>query len=138
MRDGDASPAYLRLMEMAEAEGDWRALGENARRQLAVNPLIPAPFRGLARASEELGASDEADRRVPCRFAFSTTPTPPECITIWPACFASPASRKRPGARCSSRSSKRPAFAKPTSFCSSLIENQTARLKAPERPARPR
>jgi tetratricopeptide (TPR) repeat protein len=60
MRDGDATPAYLRLMEMAEAAGDWRHLGENARRQLAVNPLIPAPYRGLARASEELRATDEA------------------------------------------------------------------------------
>ena len=60
MRDGDASPAYLRLMEVADAAGDWRALGENARRLLAVNPLIPAPFRGLARASEELGSRDEA------------------------------------------------------------------------------
>jgi tetratricopeptide (TPR) repeat protein len=60
MRDGDASPAYLRLMEVADAAGDWRALGENARRLLAVNPLIPAPFRGLARASEELGAVEEA------------------------------------------------------------------------------
>ena len=60
MRDGDASPAYLRLMEMTDAAGDWRALGENARRLLAVNPLIPAPFRGLARASEELGSRDEA------------------------------------------------------------------------------
>jgi tetratricopeptide (TPR) repeat protein len=47
-------------MEMAEAAADWRLLGENARRQLAVNPLIPAPYRGLARASEELGAREEA------------------------------------------------------------------------------
>jgi tetratricopeptide (TPR) repeat protein len=60
MRDGDASPAYLRLMEVADATGDWRALGENARRLLAVNPLIPVPFRGLARASEELRSLDEA------------------------------------------------------------------------------
>ncbi len=60
MRDGDASPAYRRLMEMADAAGDWRSLGENARRLLAVNPLIPAPFRGLAKASEELGSRDEA------------------------------------------------------------------------------
>ena len=60
MRDGDATPAYLRLMEIAEAAGDWRLLGENARRQLAVNPLIPAPYRGLASASEKLGARDEA------------------------------------------------------------------------------
>ena len=43
-----------------EAAGDWRLLGESARRQLAVNPLIPAPYRGLARASEELRATDEA------------------------------------------------------------------------------
>jgi tetratricopeptide (TPR) repeat protein len=59
-RDGNATAAYLRLMEMAEAAGDWRLLLENARRQLAVNPLIPAPYRGLARASEELRATDEA------------------------------------------------------------------------------
>jgi tetratricopeptide (TPR) repeat protein len=60
MRDGDAIPAYLRLMELADAGSDWRVLGENARRMLAVNPLIAAPFRGLARASEKLGARDEA------------------------------------------------------------------------------
>ncbi len=60
MRDGDAGPAYLRLMEVAEAAGDWRTLDKNARRLLAVNPLIPAPFRSLAHASEELGARDEA------------------------------------------------------------------------------
>jgi tetratricopeptide (TPR) repeat protein len=59
-RDGDASAAYLRLMEIADAAGDWRSLGENARRLLAVNPLISSPFRGLARASEELGSLDEA------------------------------------------------------------------------------
>ncbi len=60
MRDGDAIPAYVRLMELADARGDWRSLGENARRLLAVNPLIPGPFRGLARASEALGSRDEA------------------------------------------------------------------------------
>ncbi len=60
MRDGDASPAYLRLMELAEAAGDWGALARNARRLLAVNPLIPAPYRHLARASEQSGERDEA------------------------------------------------------------------------------
>ena len=60
MRDGDATPAYLRLMEIAETAGDWRVLRENSRRQLAVNPLVPAPFRGLALASLELGDRDEA------------------------------------------------------------------------------
>ncbi len=35
----------------------WR---KNARRLLAVNPLIPAPHRQLARAAEQLGERDEA------------------------------------------------------------------------------
>src|SRR5262249_48468344 len=54
-RDGDAGPAYLRLMELDEEDGDWRALARDARRLLAVNPLIPAPHRQLALASERLG-----------------------------------------------------------------------------------
>ena len=54
------APAYLRLMELDEAAGDWRGAGDNARRLLAVNPLIPAPHRGLARAAEQLGERDEA------------------------------------------------------------------------------
>ncbi len=60
MREGDASPAYLRLMAMDEAAGDWRGVAKNARRLLAVNPLIPAPHRSLARAAEQLGERDEA------------------------------------------------------------------------------
>jgi tetratricopeptide (TPR) repeat protein len=59
-RDGDASPAYLRLMELDSAAGDWRALARNARRLLAVNPLLPSPHRQLARAAEELGERDVA------------------------------------------------------------------------------
>jgi tetratricopeptide (TPR) repeat protein len=60
MKEGDASPAYLRLMAMDEAAGDWHGLAKNARRLLAVNPLIPAPHRSLARAAEQLGERDEA------------------------------------------------------------------------------
>jgi len=60
MRDGDASPAYLRLMELAEVAGNWGGLARNARRLLAVNPLIPTPYRHLARAAEESGERDEA------------------------------------------------------------------------------
>jgi len=61
-RDGDASPAYLRLMELAEAAKDWQGLARNARRLMAVNPLIPAPHRELALAAEKLGERDEAIR----------------------------------------------------------------------------
>jgi tetratricopeptide (TPR) repeat protein len=61
-RDGDASPAYLRLMELAEAAEDWQSLARNALRLMAVNPLIPAPHRQLALAAEHLGDRDEAIR----------------------------------------------------------------------------
>jgi len=56
----DALDAYLRLMELTEADGDWKAVAENAERCLAVNPLIPQPYRGLGRASEELGQTQQA------------------------------------------------------------------------------
>jgi tetratricopeptide (TPR) repeat protein len=59
-RDGSASPAYLRLLELEEAAADWPAVTRDARRLLAINPLIPAPYRRLARASEQLGQVDEA------------------------------------------------------------------------------
>jgi tetratricopeptide (TPR) repeat protein len=59
-RDGDSSAAYLRLIELAEAAGDWKAVERNARRLLAVNPLIPAPHRALARAAERLNRPGDA------------------------------------------------------------------------------
>ncbi len=59
-REGSAGPAYLRLMELEEAAGDWKAVARDARRMLAVNPLVPAPYRQLARASEALGDRAEA------------------------------------------------------------------------------
>ncbi len=59
-RDGDASPAYLRLMELDEAAGNWQGVATNAHRLLAVNPLIPAPYRSLAAAAEHLDRRDEA------------------------------------------------------------------------------
>jgi tetratricopeptide (TPR) repeat protein len=59
-RDGDATAAYLRLLELDAAAGDWRNVARNARRMLAVNPLIPAGHRALARAAEHLGERAEA------------------------------------------------------------------------------
>jgi len=58
--DADAVDAYLRLMEFAAATGDWPMVAENARRYLAVNPLVPQPHRWLARANEELKQPQEA------------------------------------------------------------------------------
>jgi tetratricopeptide (TPR) repeat protein len=59
-RDAGAGSALLRLIELDEAEEDWPRLAEHARAMLAVNPLIPAPHRALARASERLGVAPEA------------------------------------------------------------------------------
>jgi hypothetical protein len=58
-REGSAAPIYLRLMELEEASSDWKGLARDARRMLAVNPLVPAPHRALAKASEQL--SQDAD-----------------------------------------------------------------------------
>lgn len=59
-RDGSASAAFLRLMELDEAAGAWDKVAESARRLLGVNPLVPAPHRHLAHAAEKLGRVDEA------------------------------------------------------------------------------
>ena len=57
-------PAYLRLMELAQTAGDWQAVATNAQRLLAVNPLIPAPYRGLGRASGIAGGSRRGPDRL--------------------------------------------------------------------------
>jgi tetratricopeptide (TPR) repeat protein len=60
MRDGDAITAYLRLIELDQVAGDWPGMAKNARRMLAVNPLVPTPHRKLATAAERLGSPDQA------------------------------------------------------------------------------
>lgn len=60
--EDDAVDAYSRVMELDEAVADWQGVSENAERYLAVNPLVPQPYRRLARASEELGNTDAAVR----------------------------------------------------------------------------
>ena len=60
--EADAVPAYLRLMELDAAAKDWNAASRNAQRFLAVNPLVPQPYRCLAEASQALGKDSEAIR----------------------------------------------------------------------------
>lgn len=50
--DDEAVDAYERLMEIGIDAGDWLLVIENANRYLAVNPLVPLPYRHLARAAE--------------------------------------------------------------------------------------
>jgi tetratricopeptide (TPR) repeat protein len=60
--DADNTDVFLRLMELDETAGDWPGVTENAERFLAVNPLLPRPYRYLAHASEELGQAEPAIR----------------------------------------------------------------------------
>ena len=53
-QDDEALPAYQRLMELAAAGQDWAEVKQNAQRYLAVNPLVPLPYRFLAQASDHL------------------------------------------------------------------------------------
>jgi tetratricopeptide (TPR) repeat protein len=50
--DAEALEAYLRLMDIAADASDWPEVRRNAERYLAVNPLVAAPYRRLAEASE--------------------------------------------------------------------------------------
>ena len=58
--DADALEAYQRLMDLCAADGDWEGVMLNANRYLAVNPLLPQPFRYLAEAAERLAQPESA------------------------------------------------------------------------------
>lgn len=53
--DAEAPDIYLRLMALGQERGDWRTVRTNVDRHLAVNPLIPAPYRFLAETGEAEG-----------------------------------------------------------------------------------
>jgi tetratricopeptide (TPR) repeat protein len=59
-QEAAALDAYSRLMELAEAAKEWKTVTQNAERFLAVNPLLPQPYRFLATASEALGETPQA------------------------------------------------------------------------------
>ena len=59
-QEADALDAYSRMMELAESAREWKVVTQNAERFLAVNPLLPQPYRFLATASEELGETQSA------------------------------------------------------------------------------
>jgi tetratricopeptide (TPR) repeat protein len=56
----DAQEAYLRLMELAAAAGDWEGAARGADRVLAVKPMTATAYRTLGRALEERAATDKA------------------------------------------------------------------------------
>jgi tetratricopeptide (TPR) repeat protein len=58
--DDEATEAYLRLTELGAAAQDWSLVRRNAERFLAVNPLVPAPYRHLAQAAAATGDQSSA------------------------------------------------------------------------------
>jgi tetratricopeptide (TPR) repeat protein len=62
-RADDVTEVYVRLMELGDREEDWESVVVNAERALAVNPLLPAPHRYLARAAEQM---EDAERAIQC------------------------------------------------------------------------
>jgi tetratricopeptide (TPR) repeat protein len=58
--DDEAVDGYLRLMELAAAAQDWPTVAQNAERYLAVNPLVPPPYRHLAQAAAAMGDDSTA------------------------------------------------------------------------------
>jgi tetratricopeptide (TPR) repeat protein len=59
-QEADAVDAYSRLMELAQNDQDWKTVEQNAERFIAVNPLVPQPYRFLASAGEKLGETNLA------------------------------------------------------------------------------
>jgi tetratricopeptide (TPR) repeat protein len=73
--EADAVDAYARLLELESTVQNWPEVVTNAQRYLAVNPLVPLPYRHLAQASETLGDSDTAIRA--CRVLLRLDPPDP-------------------------------------------------------------
>lgn len=74
-RSADAMDACLRLMELGAEARDWQAVMQAGERFLAVNPLLPQPYRLLARAWEELGQPRRAIEA--CRIQLKLDPADP-------------------------------------------------------------
>lgn len=55
-----ATRIYSRLMELGTAAQDWEAVIDNARRYIAVNPMVALPYRFMAEAAEKCGNTSAA------------------------------------------------------------------------------
>ena len=75
--EADDTETFQRLMELDSTIKDWPGVVENAERFLAVNPLLPQPYRFLAQASEELGRREPAIRSYQ-RMLLLDAPDPAE------------------------------------------------------------
>jgi len=55
-----ATDVFQRLAELDQEAKDWNGTLENAERFVAVNPLVPQPYRFLSAAAEQLGKPTQA------------------------------------------------------------------------------
>jgi len=76
--DSAVPEANARLITIATADKDWTTVAAQARRWLAVNPLVPGPWRALAQASEE--TSDWKSAAAAWRTLLSLDPPDPSGI----------------------------------------------------------
>ncbi|MBL9117224.1 MAG: tetratricopeptide repeat protein [Verrucomicrobiaceae bacterium] len=56
----DATPVFLRLMEVEREAKQWVELQKHASRVFALNPFLPEPTESLALAAENLGQKEAA------------------------------------------------------------------------------
>jgi tetratricopeptide (TPR) repeat protein len=54
-QDAEANDAFLRLAELEQLKANWPAVLQNTDRALAVDPLVPTPYRLMAQASQHSG-----------------------------------------------------------------------------------
>ena len=105
--DADAGAARLRLAELAADEEDWKAVAEHSTQALAINPLIPAPHRRLAKAAEALGERIVGNRCLPGAVASGAARPAPTHTIAWPGCCATSSACRKRAAMSSSRWSRR-------------------------------
>ncbi len=56
----NATEAYVRLMEIAMEQKNWREVFDNGNKYLAVYPMLGTVHWCMGRANEELGQNDQA------------------------------------------------------------------------------
>jgi tetratricopeptide (TPR) repeat protein len=59
-QESDLADMYIRLTELSQAKMDWPSAAKYAEKLLAINPLIPLPYRALALAGVNTGNNDQA------------------------------------------------------------------------------
>ena len=117
-RDGDAGPAYLRLMELEEAVGRLEGPGPRRPADAGRQPPDPGPAPGARPGLRAARARTPRPWPPTGPWPSSTSPTRPTPITAWPGSSPGSASRPRPAARSSSRWKRPPGSSTPTGSCS--------------------